>query len=83
MVHYSLRESLLRIIIKGSFTENFYPLQAFCSGETENFSSSVMGSLFFLCFLKKPRITLCRMVFFSHENALYRKGGAIIINSCI
>ena len=29
---------------------------------------------------KAKRIKLCRM-FFSHENALYQKGGAIIINS--
>ena len=32
LVHYSLRELLLKIIIKGSFTENFYPLKAFSSG---------------------------------------------------
>ena len=83
MVHYSLRESLLRIIIKGSFTENFYPLQAFCSGETENFSSSVMGSLFFCVFFEKNKNNALQNGFFSHENALYRKGGAVIINSCI
>ena len=77
-MHYSLRESLLKIIIKGSFTENFYTLQAFYSGEMEIFSGSVMGWFFFF-----EKIKLCRMFFVSHKNALYRKGGAVIINSSI
>ena len=41
-VHYFLRDSLLEIIIKGSFTGNFCPSQAFSSDEMENFTSSVM-----------------------------------------
>ena len=33
MHYYSLRDSLLKDIIKGSFTENFYPSHAFSSDE--------------------------------------------------
>ena len=40
---YFLPDSLLEIIIKGSFTENFHPSQAFSSDEKENFYSSVVG----------------------------------------
>ena len=79
-MHWSLRESLLKIIIKSLFTENFYPLQAFCSGKMEIFSSSVMGCFFVVEKIKNKAL---QNGFFSHENALYRKGGAVIINSCI
>ena len=77
-MRYSLRESLLKIITE-KVTENFYPLQVFSSGEMENISSSVMA--FFV--VEEVKNKTLQNGFFSHENALYRKGGAIIINSCI
>ena len=46
-VHYSLQDTLLKVIIKGSFTDNFYPSQAFFSDEIGNFFSSVMGCFYF------------------------------------
>ena len=45
-VHYTLRNSLLKIVIKNSFTEDFYVLQAFPSGEMKNYSSSVMSRFY-------------------------------------
>ena len=41
-VHYFLRYSIRKIVIKGSFTDNFYPSQVFSSDEMENFTRSVM-----------------------------------------
>ena len=39
----SITRITIEIIIKGSFTDNFYPFQAFPYGGIENFSSSVMS----------------------------------------
>ena len=60
-VHYSLRESLLKIIIKGSFTENFYPLKAFSSGE---FFLVPLWVVFFFFFEKIKNKTLQNGFFF-------------------
>ena len=56
-MHYSLRDSILKIIIKDSFTEDFYPSQAFSSDEMEKFCYGIF------LFLKKLIMKLCRMVF--------------------
>ena len=75
-MRYSLRDSQLKIIIKGSFTESFYP---------SDFTKMFLAPLWFLFvfFFEKLRIKLYRIFFFFHENALYGKDGAIIKNTCI
>ena len=47
-VHYFLRDLLLKIISKGSFTEDFYPSQAFSSDKMKNVTSCLIG-WFYLC----------------------------------
>ena len=84
-MRYSLQESLLKITIKSSFTENFSPLQTFSSGEMDNFCSSVMGCCFFWRGggVEKVKNKALMNGGFFRESALYRKSVAIIINSCI
>ena len=73
-IHYSLLDSLLKIIIKNPFTNVFSP------GKMDFFP---VVSWFVFVLAEKIKNKTSQDAFFSHENALYRNGGAIIINSFI
>ena len=78
-MRYFLRESLLEIIIKGSFNEIFIRHRLYLPTKWKMFLVPLLAVFVF----EKIKNKLSRMVFFSHGNAPYRNGDAIIVNICI
>ena len=78
-MRYFLRESLLKILLKVHLLRFFIRHRLYLPTKWKMFLVPLLAVFVF----EKIKNKLCRMVFFSHGNAPYRKGDAIIVNICI